>query len=160
MLTLHGIYSPAELHSRCEIILENYCKTINIEGRTMVEMARQEILPAVEAYAKELADTYSTKAAVLPGLAGSCEKDTIARLSALADEIHAATAGLELALAECKAVGDVIEASYAYRDLVLPKMAALRAACDAAETLTAKNTGHTPHTATFCSELGNKLKRG
>ncbi|HOA84536.1 MAG: glutamine synthetase type III [Clostridiales bacterium] len=138
MLTLHGIYSPAELRSRCEIILENYCKTINIEGRTMVQMARQEILPAVEAYTKELADTLSAKTAAVSGLDAKYEKSTIATLSALADEIHAAADELEASLAKCRAVGEVIEASCAYRDLVLPKMAALRAVCDKAETLTAK----------------------
>ena len=61
MLVSHGIFSMAELHSRYEITLENYCKTVNIEGQTMVEMARREILPAIEAYAHELACTAAAK---------------------------------------------------------------------------------------------------
>lgn len=61
MLTSHKVFSKAELESRCEIMLENYCKTIVIEANTMVDMAKREIIPAVEAYAMELAKTISLK---------------------------------------------------------------------------------------------------
>ena len=76
MLTSLKIFTPAEIYSRYEITLENYCKTVNIEGQTMVDMARKEILPAVEAYARDLADTCAVKQAAAPGVSGRYrEKD-------------------------------------------------------------------------------------
>ena len=139
MLTSHRIFSLAEIQSRYEITLENYCKTVNIEALTMVDMARKEILPAVEAYAKVLSDTFLAKAAVLPGLTGRYEKNTIARLASLADEIDAAITALESALIRYKTIPDTTEAAYWIRDVILQKMAELRVVCDEAETLTAES---------------------
>ena len=139
MLTSHRIFSLAEIQSRYEITLENYCKTVNIEALTMVDMARKEILPAVEAYAKTLSDTFLAKAAVLPGLTGRYEKNTIARLASLADEIDAAITALESALIRYKTITDTTEAAYWIRDVILQKMAELRVVCDEAETLTAES---------------------
>ena len=139
MLTSHRIFSLAEIQSRYEITLENYCTTVNIEALTMVDMARKEILPAVEAYAKVLSDTFLAKAAVLPGLTGRYEKNTIARLASLADEIDAAITALESALIRYKTIPDTTEAAYWIRDVILQKMAELRVVCDEAETLTAES---------------------
>ena len=88
MLTSLKIFSEAEMHSRYEISLENYCKTVNIEGLTMVDMARKEILPAVETYRAILSGTVAAKTAAVPGLACSYEKELITKLSRLADEIR------------------------------------------------------------------------
>ena len=82
MLTAHKIFSPAELHSRYEILLENYSKTVNIEALTMVDMARKEILPAVEGYTKSLAETLAAKKAAVAGLPCKYETATITKLSA------------------------------------------------------------------------------
>ena len=136
MLISHKIYSEAELRSRYEISMENYCKTVNIEGLTMVDMARKEILPAVEAYAKSLADAYAAKTAAVPGLACRYETKTIAALSSLADSIDLAATDLEEALLRNKEIDDITEAAYDIRDTVLQKMAALRVVCDEAETMT------------------------
>ena len=138
MLTSLKIFTPAEIYSRYEITLENYCKTVNIEGQTMVDMARKEILPAVEAYARDLADTCAVKQAAAPGVSGRYEKKTIARLSTLADEIDEATDALESALIKYKTVSDVTEAACMIRDVILQKMAELRVVCDEAETVTAE----------------------
>ena len=138
MLTSQKIFTPAEIYSRYEITLENYCKTVNIEGQTMVDMARKEILPAVEAYARDLADTCAVKQAAAPGVSGRYEKKTIARLSTLADEIDEATDALESALIKYKTVSDVTEAACMIRDVILQKMAELRVVCDEAETVTAE----------------------
>ena len=81
MLTAHKIFSPAELHSRYEILLENYSKTVNIEALTMVDMARKEILPAVEGYTKSLAETLAAKKAAVAGLPCKYETATITKLS-------------------------------------------------------------------------------
>ena len=138
MLISHKVYTEAELRSRYEITLENYCETVEIEALTIVDMAKKEILPAVVAYTKELADTYIAKASVLPTLAGKYEKDTIASLSMLSDEIDTAVTDLEMAVTACKLIDDMMEASHMIRDVILQKMAVLRVACDQAETMTAE----------------------
>ena len=138
MLTAHKIFSPAELYSRYEILLENYSKTVNIEALTMVDMARKEILPAVEGYTKSLAETLAAKKAAVAGLPCKYETATIAKLSELSDEIADATADLDSEIAKFQAIEDVTEAANDIRDVILGKMDALRAVCDEAETITAK----------------------
>ena len=137
MLTSLKIFSEAEIHSRYEICLENYCKTVNIEGLTMVDMARKEILPAVEAYLGDLSGTVAAKTAAVPGLACKYEKDLISKLSKLADEISDAASSLDTTLIRLKAIPDVTDAAYVIRDVVLQKMAELRVVCDEAESITA-----------------------
>ncbi len=138
MLTSHKIFSLAEIQSRYEITLENYCKTVNIEAQTMVDMARKEILPAVERYAKALADTLTAKQTAVPGIGCKYEKSVIEKLSTLADEIDEATAELENSVVKFKTITDITEASFMIRDEMLHKMTELRMACDEAETLTAE----------------------
>ena len=138
MLTAHKIFSPAELHSRYEILLENYSKTVNIEALTMVDMAKKEILPAVEGYTKSLAETLAAKKAAVAGLPCKYETSTITKLSELSDEIADATADLDGEIAKFQAIEDVTEAANDIRDVILGKMDALRAVCDEAETITAK----------------------
>ena len=137
MLTSLKIFSEAEIRSRYEICLENYCKTVNIEGLTMVDMARKEILPAVEAYLGNLSGTVAAKTAAVPGLACKYEKDLISNLSKLADEISDAASSLDTTLIRLKAIPDVTDAAYVIRDVVLQKMAELRVVCDEAESITA-----------------------
>ena len=137
MLTSLKIFSEAEIHSRYEICLENYCKTVNIEGLTMIDMARKEILPAVEAYLGDLSGTVAAKTAAVPGLACKYEKDLISKLSKLADEISDAASSLDTTLIRLKAIPDVTDAAYVIRDVVLQKMAELRVVCDEAESITA-----------------------
>jgi glutamine synthetase len=138
MLTAHKIFSPAELRSRYEILLENYSKTVNIEALTMVDMARKEILPAVEGYTKSLAETLAAKKAAVAGLPCKYETATITKLSELSDEIADATADLDGEISKFQAIEDVTEAANDIRDVILGKMDALRAVCDEAETITAK----------------------
>ncbi|WP_418728687.1 glutamine synthetase III [Dysosmobacter sp.] len=137
MLTSLKIFSEAEIRSRYEICLENYCKTVNIEGLTMVDMVRKEILPAVEAYLGDLSGTVAAKTAAVPGLACKYEKDLISKLSKLADEISDAASSLDTTLIRLKAISDVTDAAYVIRDVVLQKMAELRVVCDEAESITA-----------------------
>ena len=138
MLTSHRIFSPAELHSRYEILLENYSKTVNIEALTMVDMAKKEILPAVEKYTKSLADTLAAKKAAVAGLPCKYETATVTKLSELSDSIADATDDLEAEIEKFQAIEDVTEAANDIRDVILGKMDALRAVCDEAETITAK----------------------
>ena len=138
MLTSHKIFSPAELHSRYEILLENYSKTVNIEALTMVDMAKKEILPAVEKYTKSLADTLAAKKAAVAGLPCKYETATVTKLSELSDSIADATDDLEAEIEKFQAIEDVTEAANDIRDVILGKMDALRAVCDEAEAITAK----------------------
>ena len=138
MLTSHKIYTKTEIEARCEIMLDNYSKVINIEGLTMVDMAKKEILPAVEAYTADLAKAVAAKTAAVEGLGCEYEKSLIKKLSCLTDRIAAAADDLEGALVKLKTVDDVTETANADRDEILPKMGVLRAVADEAETLTAE----------------------
>ena len=138
MLTAHKVFTVPELESRCEIMLENYCKTVVIEANTMVDMARKQILPAVEGYTAELASSAAAKKAVAPDLACSYETGLITKLSGLTDQIALKTDELEAAVLALKGAADATAESYAIRDTVLGKMAALRAVADEAETVTAE----------------------
>ncbi len=138
MLTAQGVYSEAELKSRCEIMLENYCKTVIIEADTMVDMARTEIIPAVEAYAAELAGAVAAKKAVDETLACSYESRTVKRLSVLLDQMSERADALERAVGALQGAGSIVEEANQIRDVVLVCMEELRKAGDEAETITAK----------------------
>ncbi|MBR0538347.1 MAG: glutamine synthetase type III, partial [Clostridia bacterium] len=138
MLIGHGVFSQAELRSRCEIMLENYNKSILIEARTMLEMARTQILPAVEGYAAKLAKNAGKIRALDEGIACRYETGLVKKLSALTDGIEEKTDALETAV-KGLCTDDVITESAMIRDALLPAMEALRALCDEAETLTSKD---------------------
>ena len=138
MLTAHKVFSEAELKSRCEITLDNYCKTILIEANTMVEMARCEIAPAVEAYIKEIAKTEALKKSVSDEVSVVYENTLIKKLSVLTERIFLAASDLENALLTVDQHDNVIDESADIRDTLLVKMNELRVPCDEAETLTAK----------------------
>ena len=138
MLTSHGVFSQAELESRCDIMLENYCKTVLIEANTMVDMAKTEIAPAVEAYTVDLAKAVMAKKAVDIGLACTYESALVKKLSTLTDRIAIKTEELENSLVELHRAEDIISEANMIRDVVLVRMSELRLACDEAETITAK----------------------
>ena len=138
MLTSHKVFTVAELESRCEIMLENYCKTVRIEATTMIDMARKQILPAVESYVSDLAKSAAAKKTVVPTAACAYETGLITKLSVLTDQIAEKTDELEAALLDLNGIADTKEESFAIRDTILGKMAALRAVADEAETQTAE----------------------
>ena len=138
MLTSHGVFSEVELKSRCDIMLENYCKTVVIEANTMVDMAKTEIAPAVDAYTMELAKTIAAKKAVDDTLTCNYESGLVKKLSKLTDRIAIKTEELENALVELHNAESIISEANMIRDVVLVKMGELRLACDEAETATAK----------------------
>ena len=137
MLTSHKVFTETELKSRCEIMLDNYCKTVVIEANTMVDMARKQILPAVEAYVKEVSKTAVAKKQFAPDASCEYEKKTVTKLSLLMEQILDKTETLENEIMKVKFISDVKQESYAIRDSILPKMGELRAVADEAETLTA-----------------------
>ena len=138
MLISHKIFTEAELKSRYEITLENYCKTVVIEANTMVDMTKKQILPAVSAYASDLAETVSKKLAVAGDIACGYEKGTVKKLSILCDKIAESTDALESALIKVKNAEEIGEEAVFVRDMLLPAMSELRVACDEAETATAE----------------------
>ena len=138
MLTGQGVFTEAELKSRLEISLENYCKTIVIEANTMVSMARTEIAPAMEAYLTEIAKAAMTKKELDPTLPRTYETELIQKLSTLTVQIAARTDELEQAVLDLEQAESMEQEAYAIRDSILPKMCQLRLPCDEAETLTAR----------------------
>ena len=138
MLTEQKVFTPAELNSRMEIMLDNYCKTITIEGNTLVDMVRKDILPSIEMYLSKVAETASLKQKVDSKMSISYEKNIMNKLSSLNDIIFAGVDTLEKVLEEEQAIEDIVEQGYAIRDKVLPTMESLREACDQAEMIVAK----------------------
>ena len=138
MFRTHGVFSDEELRSRCEIMLENYCKTIVIEGNTMVTMARGQILPAVERFTADVASRAMVKKTLDASVSCRYETGIVQKLSALTDAIADGVDALESVLQETAGAADIFEESAMIRDGVLSAMQTLRKACDEAETLTAK----------------------
>lgn len=135
MLTSHKVFTETELKSRCEIMLENYCKTVNIEGHTMVDMVRKNYLPAIEHYLQRLARTTSLMKSVSEKVKCNYEITTMERLSELTDYILERVKDLEKALEDLKDCSDVFSTAEAVRDDVIPKMDHLRKHVDEAEML-------------------------
>ena len=138
MLTSHKVFTEAELKSRMEITLENYCKTVLIEANTMVSMARSEIAPAVETYVKEIAKTAALKKSVSDDISCAYESNLLKKLSVLTDRISFATDALESAIAQVAQCDNIVVESAVIRDVLINKMGELRVACDEAEVLTSK----------------------
>lgn len=136
MLTGHKVFSKAEIESRCEIMLENYCKTITIEANTMIDMAKTQIAPAIESYIGKLAKTVADKKAIDASLVFGYETDLIKKLSSSVEKILAGAESLKTKVAGLSKAKDIIDESYKIRDGVVPAMAKLRAAADEAEVLT------------------------
>ncbi|MBR0516295.1 MAG: glutamine synthetase III [Eubacterium sp.] len=138
MLIAHKVFTEAELQSRCEIMLENYVKTVNIEGLTMVDMVRKNYLPAIERYLFRLAQTTSLMKQVSGNVKCNYEVTTMERLSELTDNILVAVTKLEEDLGKFKTMSDVFESSAFVRDEMLPDMDTLREYVDEAEMLTSQ----------------------
>ena len=130
-----GVLTKVEMESRYEVELEHYSKVINIEALTMLEMARKQLLPAVNAYMSEVANTAASKLAVSENLSVRSETKALTRLSADADAMSDAVDELQAAVDAAKALSDESAKAVAFHDDVLPKMDALRAAADDAETI-------------------------
>ena len=138
LFTRFGVLSSVELHARREILLENYAKVLNIEAQTMILMATRQIIPAVESYITKLGNAAKAKLTVCddPSVI-RLERELITRLSDLNTRTYDAVAALRAADREAAAAGDTLAVARAFRDSVVPAMAALRAPVDEMETLVA-----------------------
>ena len=130
-----GVLTKVEMESRYEVEMEHYSKIINIEALTMLEMARKQLLPAVNSYMSELANTAASKLAVSESISVRSETKTLTKLSADADAMSDAIDTLQDAVDATKALSTEAEKAVAFHDNVLPAMDALRAAADDAETI-------------------------
>lgn len=135
----HGIFTEAEVRSRCEIMLENYSKVINIEALTMIDMARKEIMPAVMSYTKDLAETAAAKKALLGTAICEAEEALVTKLSALSTSLYKRTEALEHALIGVKDYSEAAQTAMYYKDSVLSAMQELRVVADEIETLVGEN---------------------
>lgn len=137
LLTKHHIFTDAELHSRYEIKLENYVKTLHIEASTLVDMVQKDVLPSITTYMEKLAQTASLKKSVVPGISVSTEANLLTKLTEYAE---AMTADLETlkedtAKAEATVEKDLLESAKLYQSVVLADMDKVRVSADAAEAL-------------------------
>ena len=130
-----GVLTKVEMESRYEVEMEHYAKIINIEALTMLEMARKQLLPAVNSYMSELANTAASKLAVSENISVRSETKTLTKLSADADAMSDAIDTLQDAVDATKALPSETDKAVAFHDNVLPAMDALRAAADDAETI-------------------------
>ena len=138
MLTSMGIFTESELKSRYIVEFEKYINTVSIEARTMMKMAAGAIIPAVCRYISELSDSMLAKKAVDPSLQCLFETELVEKLSKLTDDISSCVSALGQRLEAIHGIEDVKTEAFAVKDTVIPAMSSLRAACDKAEKLTAK----------------------
>ena len=130
-----GVLTKVEMQSRYEVEMEHYAKIINIEALTMLEMARKQLLPAVNAYMSEVANTAASKLAVSESISVRSETKTLTKLSDDADAMSDAIDTLQQVVDAAEALTSESEKAVAFHDTVIPAMDALRAAADAAETI-------------------------
>ncbi len=135
----YKVYTRSELVSRHEILMENYAKILHIEAQTMLDMARREILPAVEKYQSDLCETALRKKQLLPSACVSVEEQLIAELSALTCSFYKKTEALAAALQTVKTLKDTVSIARFYRETVLPAMQEMRADADTMEEKTGKS---------------------
>ena len=139
VLAKHKVYSETELRSRCEILMESYCKQVNIEALVMIEMVRCEMLPSVIEFTKILADAIISKKAASANIACAAEISLLERISALSDCLYNNCEALDHAVIGVKEVsGDLSVQSRYYREIVFARMNELRAVADELETLVSK----------------------
>lgn len=140
LFTSHSVLTETEIKSRYEIVMENYTKVINIEALTMLDMAKKDIMPAVSAYSKELADTAIAKKAVVANVeCCTYEVETLKNITRCAANLYNKTSELEKILIDSKEHPEVTELAVYYKDKVIPAMSELRISADELETITAKS---------------------
>ena len=138
-----GIFTRAELESREEILYETYSKTINIEALTMIDMAKKQILPAVNGYVRQLAETVNAvKAAGVTD--ATVQVEMLKEVSGKLEEARAAELALEKVLSQVSAIRSEKEKAFFYKDQVFVAMTALRTPVDALEMLVDKSVWPMP----------------
>lgn len=135
LFTSHKVYTEKEMQSRYEIILKNYCSLVNIEGKTMVDMALKDILPAVSEYTQTLCNTLLSKKAVSKKIDCTYEEEMIEKISTLTKTAYESAGALKRSLEETEKINNVTTLGFYYKDDVIKKMSALRNAADSLEEI-------------------------
>ena len=135
LFTSHGVYTTTELEARHEVLLENYVKIVNIEALTMLDMAHKDILPAMSAYSKELADAALEKKKLSEDIDTTYETETVKALGNLLGNTYSNVKKLEADLYTAKSITSSVELADYYKDFILADMSALRASADEMETM-------------------------
>ena len=139
LFTDNKVYSKEEIEARFEILAENYCKTLNIEALTMINMAKEDILPAVSAFTDELATTAVTKKSLLSDVDCTYEETIVKELSTLTGESYKLTLKLEDVVAKASELTDTNELLVYFKNDVIGAMNELRATVDKIEPLMSKD---------------------
>lgn len=135
LFTKYGVYTEAELRSRCEVLFENYSKVINIEALTMLDMAKKDILPAALAFAKDLAESVSVKKSIGTQFSTEAEEELLKSVSSLSSSMYKKIEELNKAVCAAKDIDDAPELALYYKDSVILAMNELRAVADELETI-------------------------
>ena len=138
VFTKHKIFTEQELHSRYEVMLENYVKVLDIETKTMVRMVRKNVIPAACAYIRDLAQTVTAKKEVVKDIACGAEEAMLTKMSELLEQLYERNEGLEKVLRATREIEDMQQRAHSYAYDVLPEMQNLRAAVDKTEINCAK----------------------
>ena len=129
----HQIFTRTELHSRCEILLENYCKTVSIEALTMIDMVNRQIIPAVSRYVTDMTETALKKRSLCADICCDMECDLIGRISKLQNCLYKKVRQLESELPGTKECADFQSEAEYYRDVVIKTMCEIRECADELE---------------------------
>ena len=137
LLTSHHIFTDAELHSRYEIKLDNYVKTLHIEAGTLAEIIQKDLLPSITTYMEKIAQTAALKKSVVPDISVSAEASLLTQLTELSETMtkDLETLKKDTAMAEYESGKDLLKSAKLYQSVVLSDMEKVRASADAAEVL-------------------------
>ena len=135
LFTSHKVYTEKEMQSRLGIFLESYCSIVNIEARTMIDMATRDILPAVSEYSQTLSNTILSKKAVCKKLDCRYEEETLKTVTTLLNLLHGGVKRLSGGIEAVNNVQGVAKKAVFFKDNILPTMAEIRKAADELETL-------------------------
>ena len=144
LFSTHKVLTRAEMESRYEIWLENYCHIINIEARTMVDMVKKEYLPAISAYTREVCDTINSKKAALKNANCNYEESVAADLSEITAEIYEKVNILSESMVKATTISDIQKRANFFKDVILYNMTELRKPVDRAEMMTNKKDWPVP----------------
>lgn len=131
----HNVFTESEVHSRYEILLESYCKTINIEALTMSEMVKKDIIPAVSSYINDLSNTALSKKSLSSNINCDLENKLVSKLSDLLSSLYEETLKLDDRLLKTKNYSDILSCANYYKDTILSSMSSLRKTYDQIEPL-------------------------
>ncbi|QUH28323.1 glutamine synthetase III family protein [Vallitalea guaymasensis] len=131
----HGVFTKGEIVSRKEIVFEEYAKIINIEGLTMSQMVKKQIIPACINYMTDVAESISKIKGVCPSVDVSVQEELVNKISKLLFDVRVKVADLNKAIEEAKGISNIESMAFAYREKVFPAMAELRKPCDELEKI-------------------------